>query len=87
MNKEGLYYIYEEVKTGRIRICKNKDILEYEVSSEEARRVSLAELRDRYCVIGEIRTSPFDISFYGIENFKKQIKADAINALCRILGQ
>lgn len=86
MNKRGTYYIYEETRTGRIHVAKNKEVLQFEIIFSEKRQVSISELRDRFSVIGEIHTEPFCVMFYGLENFKKQVKAATINAICRILG-
>jgi hypothetical protein len=56
MNKDGKYYIYENVASRKIHICKNKHILAYELHYLYRKPVSVHKLRDFYSIIGEIDT-------------------------------
>ena len=80
------YYIYENIKTKKIHICKNKDILRYELRTVHKTNISDSRLVGLYSIIGEVDPKTLMISVYDISNVSAILKATANNAVIRILG-
>lgn len=84
-NRNGIYFIYQDTKSGEYFLSPNKDVLRLELEFFGLKN-GLNELAAHFNIVGEIHTrNMFRIRMYGFKNWRELVRDAVQDAIIDIL--